>query len=126
MVSERLRLAVERLAVQPGDMVLEVGCGHGVAATFICERLHDGHLVAIDRSPGMIDAARRRNRRFVDAGCAEFICTAFEDADFGARRFDRILAVRVGLFHRHPERAAALVGRWLRPGGHLLALYDTP
>ncbi|MGE5865394.1 MAG: methyltransferase domain-containing protein, partial [Rhizobacter sp.] len=88
--------------------------------------LHDGHLVAIDRSPCMIDAARRRNRRFGDAGCAEFLGTAFDDAGFGARRFDRILAVRVGLFHRHPERAAALVGRWLRPGGHLLALYDTP
>ena len=125
-MSERLRLAVERLDVQPGDVVLEIGCGHGVAASLICERLRGGHLVAIDRSPAMIDAARRRNRRFAEAGCAEFNCTALEDADFGARRFDRILALRVGLFHRDPAGAAALVAKWLRPGGRVLAEYDTP
>lgn len=125
-MSERLRRAVERLDVQPGDVVLEVGCGHGLAASLICERLRGGHLVAIDRSRAMIDAARRRNQRFADAGCAEFVCTAFEDADFGARRFDRILALRVGLFHRDPEGAAALVAKWLRPGGRVVDEYDTP
>ncbi len=125
-MSERLRLAVERLDVQPADVVLEIGCGHGVAASLICERLRGGHLVAIDRSPAMADAARRRNQRFTEAGCAEFICTALEDADFGARRFDRILALRVGLFYRDPEGAAALVAKWLRPGGRVLAEYDTP
>lgn len=125
-MSDRLRLAVDRLDVQPGDLVLEVGCGHGLAASLICERLRGGHLVAIDRSAAMIDAARRRNQRFADAGQAEFICTAFEDADFGARRFDRILALRVALFHRDPAQAAALVAKWLRPKGQLLALYDTP
>ena len=42
-----------------------------------------------------------------------------EDVDLGERRFDAILAVRVGLFHREPERARALAERWLAPGGRL-------
>jgi hypothetical protein len=42
------------------------------------------------------------------------------------RRFDRIFAVRVGLFHREPARARALAARWLAPGGRLLSEYDAP
>jgi ubiquinone/menaquinone biosynthesis C-methylase UbiE len=123
-VSERLRAAVERLELRPEHHVLEIGCGHGVAATLICERLTTGRLVAIDRSPRMIAAAGRRNAAHVAAGRAEFLVASLEDADLGDRRFDRILAVRVGLFHREPARARALAERWLGPGGVLLSEYD--
>jgi len=58
--------------------VLELGCGHGVAASLVCERLGDGgHLTAIDRSQKMIDAATERNREHVYAGRATCICTTF-------------------------------------------------
>ncbi len=124
-MSERLGAAVERLDVRPGDRVLEIGCGHGVAATLICARLTTGRYTAIDRSPAMIAAAARRNARHVDAGTAEFLIAALEDADLGERRFDRILALRVGLFHREPDRARALAERWLAPGGTLHVFYDS-
>ena len=32
--------------------------------------------------------------------------------------------MRVGLFHREPERARRLAERWLAPGGMLVAEYD--
>jgi ubiquinone/menaquinone biosynthesis C-methylase UbiE len=125
-VSDRLRAVVEALDVQPGDRVLEVGCGHGVAASFVCERLDGGHLVAVDRSPKMIEAATRRNIVHVRAGRAEFLVAQLESLDLGDRRFDKILAVRVGLFHREPERAHELATRWLAPGGTLHAVFDPP
>jgi ubiquinone/menaquinone biosynthesis C-methylase UbiE len=125
-LSERLRAVVEQLQVGPNDRVLEVGCGHGVAATLVCERLEGGHLTAIDRSPKMIEAARRRNAAYVEAGKAEFLVAALEDLDLGDRRFDKIFAVRVGLFHRDPERARRMAERWLAPGGTLLAVFDEP
>ena len=49
-----------------------------------------------------------------------------EELELGERRFDTIFAVRVGLFHREPERARELAGRWLAPGGDLHAFFDEP
>jgi len=125
-MSGRLRSVVEQLDIRPGDRVLEIGCGHGVAATFVCERLEEGHLTAIDRSAKMIQAATRRNVAYVEAGKAEFLVATLEDLDLGDRRFDKIFAVRVGLFHREPERARGLVERWLAPGGALFVFFDPP
>jgi ubiquinone/menaquinone biosynthesis C-methylase UbiE len=125
-VSERLRAVVERLDIRPGDRVLEIGCGHGVAATYVCERLDGGRLTAVDRSPKMIEAAARRNAAYVDSGTAEFLVANLEDLDLGDRRFDKVFAVRVGLFHREPERARAIVERYLAPGGTVHTEYDGP
>ena len=125
-MTERLRSVVERLNVRPDDRVLEIGCGHGVAATLVCERLEGGRLTAIDRSPKMIGAATRRNAVHVEAGTAEFLVARLEDLDLGDRSFDRIFAVRVGLFHREPDRARAIVERWLAPGGTVFAFFDSP
>jgi ubiquinone/menaquinone biosynthesis C-methylase UbiE len=126
-VSERLQRVVDRLDIQPGDRVLEIGCGHGVAATLVCERLGEGgRLTAIDRSAKMIEAAERRNAAYVEAGVAEFLVMKLEELDLGERRFDKAFAVRVGLFHREPRRARELVERWLAPGGTLLAVFDEP
>jgi cyclopropane fatty-acyl-phospholipid synthase-like methyltransferase len=125
-MTERLRSIVEQLDIQPDDRVLEIGCGHGVAATFVCERLEGGRLTAVDRSPKMIDAAKRRNSAHIEAGRAEFLMQALEDLDLGDRRFDKIFAVRVGLFHLDPGRARRLVEPWRAPDGEVFAFFDPP
>jgi ubiquinone/menaquinone biosynthesis C-methylase UbiE len=125
-VSKRLQAIVESLDIRPDDRVLEIGCGHGVAATLVCERLSSGRLTAVDPSAKMIEAASRRNAEHVAAGRAEFLVATLEDLDLGDRRFDKVFAVRVGLFHRDPDRAQSLAARWLAPGGELRAFFDEP
>jgi cyclopropane fatty-acyl-phospholipid synthase-like methyltransferase len=125
-MSERLRKVVEKLDVRPDDRILEIGCGHGVAAALVCERLEGGHLTAIDRSAKVIEAATRRNASHIEAGKAEFIASDLEGFDPEDRRFDKVFAVRVGLFHREPERARSIAERWLAPGGELFVFFDEP
>ena len=123
-MSERLRAIVEELGLRPGERVLEIGCGHGVAATFVLEA--GAKLTAVDRSPKMIEAATRRNASWVAAGMAEFLVMELEALDLGERRFDTVLAVRVGLFHRDPQRARGFAEAWLAPGGRIVAAFDEP
>ena len=121
--SERLTWAVEQLGIQPGDRVLEVGCGHGVAASLVCER--GGRLVGIDRSRKMIDAATSRNREHVAAGRARFENVSLEDADFGAERFDVVFGVHVAALWRSAA-ARAVVRAHLAPAGALHVLSQVP
>jgi len=125
-MSERLRQIVEGMRIRPDDQVLEVGCGHGVAASYVCARLRAGRLVAIDKSKKMIEAAVRRNQEHVDAGRAEFRIVDVLTFDPGAQRFDKIFAVRVGLFHREPQLIPRLFDKWLVPRGQTTVIYDEP
>lgn len=122
--SERIVWAVETLALDPGDRVLEVGCGHGVAVSLVCERLTSGQITAIDRSKKMIEMATRRNREHVAEGRAVLRTTALEEADFGNERFDRVFAFNVAPFWLQPEDALGIVRRHLAPGGVVYLFWD--
>jgi ubiquinone/menaquinone biosynthesis C-methylase UbiE len=124
--SHRIEQFVETINVKPGDRVLEIGCGHGVAAALICARLSGGSYLAIDRSAKMIAAAAKRNEAFVRAGVARFEVATLEALDLGEERFDKVLAMRVRLFHDQPEEARRLARRWLAPKGKLFVQYDEP
>lgn len=125
-MDDRITNAVARLRLQPGDEVLEIGCGHGVALSLIIPHLTRGHVLAIDRSDAMIAAARKRNADAVAAGRLELRAAAWEEFDPGARRFDAVLALRVAVLHRDPVATVARLGRWLRPGARVVIECDAP
>ena len=119
----RLAWVVDQLAVQPGDHVLEIGCGHGVAATEVLDRSPAARYVGLDRSPAMVAAGERRNRSAVEAGRARFVCAALGDADRGVGRADRVFAARVAAMTTEAGLAWAAVH--LAPGGTLLLAVDS-
>jgi ubiquinone/menaquinone biosynthesis C-methylase UbiE len=121
----RLVWAVETMSLAPADRVLEIGCGHGVAVSLVCERLGAGKVTAIDRSAKMIEAARRRNREHIAAGKAELILAAVDEADLGAQRFDKVFAVHVRAVWDRP-RELDIVRGWLAPGGTLYLFHQEP
>lgn len=122
--SERFVWAVETLEVRPADRLLEVGCGHGVAVSLVCERLTTGTITAIGRSPKMIEAATRRNREHVDAGRAVLEAVALEDAELGNRRFDRIFAFNVAPFWLQPKAALGAIREHLAREGAVYIFWD--
>lgn len=74
------RCAIEHLALQPGQTVLDIGCGTGMSLDLLQQAVGpQGQVVAIDQSREMLDQARRR----VD--CAgwhqiELVCSPVQDA----------------------------------------------
>jgi SAM-dependent methyltransferase len=122
--SERFVWAVDTLEVRPGDDLLEVGCGHGVAVSLACERLTTGTITAIDRSPKMIEMATRRNRDHVAAGRAILEAVALEDVNLGGRRFDKVFAFNVAPFWQRPEAALGTVREYLGPDGVVYIFWD--
>jgi SAM-dependent methyltransferase len=122
--SERFVWAVDTLALDPADRVLEVGCGHGVAVSLVCERLTSGRITAIDRSAKMIEMAARRNRAHIAAGRAVLHTAAVEQADFGDERFDKVFAFNVAPFWLAPKEALGIVRRHLAPGGAVYVFWD--
>lgn len=122
--SERFVWAVDTLALDPADRVLEVGCGHGVAVSLVCARLTSGQITAIDRSPKMIEMATRRNGEHLAGGRAVLKTAALETADLGDERFDKVFAFNVAPFWLQPKDALGIVRRHLRPDGALYLFWD--
>lgn len=114
------------MSIAPGDRVLEVGCGHGVAASLVCERLRDGHLTGVDRSAKMIAAAGRRNEAHVRAGRAAFHAVALEAADLPPGGFEVVFGLNVAALWRAPAPALAPARRLLAPGGALYVFGQSP
>jgi cyclopropane fatty-acyl-phospholipid synthase-like methyltransferase len=123
--SKRIARAVECLDVQPGDRLLELGCGHGVAISLECERLDEGWIVGIDRWAKMAAAARERNRRHIAAGKASIQHAFLHEAALGTKRFDKIFGIHFPpLLRGHPAREIEVVKRHLAPDGRLFVMFQ--
>ena len=124
-ISPRLAEIVDALPLKPGLRVLEIGCGPGVAARAVVERIGSGHVLAIDRSAKAIQQARVACKAEIDSGRLSLRNVAAEDLELqkGEKPYDIAFAVRVGaLDGRHPEagkRARQRIARVLVKGGRL-------
>jgi trans-aconitate 2-methyltransferase len=55
---EWARAVLDRLGLEGGETVLDAGCGSGRTTAILIERIPDGHVVAIDGSPSMVEKVK--------------------------------------------------------------------
>jgi trans-aconitate methyltransferase len=98
------------LAPQPGERILDLGCGDGRLSLALAEA--GAQVVAVDGSPEMIEAASERG---LDARVIQGQDLEFE------REFDAVFS-NAALHWMHPHTAMlAGVARALKPGGRFVA-----
>ena len=113
----RLNALAPMLALQPGQDVLEVGCGTGQVTRWLAQQVRPGRVTAVDFSPAMIAQARRRN---IDA---DFRCVDVCSNDVPTGCFDVVFCMHA--FPHFRDKLAALrnMSGALRPGGRLIVLH---
>lgn len=112
--------AIELAAVQPGEQVLEIGCGCGPNTIELASRLGaEGHIVGVDISEKVLASARLN---IADKGLrnVEFNCADAQTGDLGSQRFDLGFSRFGVMFFDDPQTAFKNIGRALAPGGRIV------
>jgi ubiquinone/menaquinone biosynthesis C-methylase UbiE len=117
-----LRLRTATLArMQPGDTVLDVGCGTGTLAMEVARRVgRAGRVAGVD--PGTEQIARARSKAARRNVPIEFQIGVIEQLAFPDQTFDVVLSTL--MMHHLPNtlkrQGLAEIARVLKPGGHLV------
>lgn len=117
-VRRRRALVQEALDAQPGDRVLDVGCGPGFFVTEIAEAVGaGGSVVGVDLSPEMLAVAAKRADEHANV---EFVESPAAPLPLPDASFDRALSVQVLEYVDDVLGALRELRRVVRPGGRVV------
>lgn len=106
------------IGAQPGERVLDVGCGSGRLALDVVSGTPGVTAVGVDLSGAQLDVARSRAGDLP----VEFVQADAQVHDFGQASYD-VVASRTGtMFFSDPAMAFANLARATRPDGRLVIL----
>ncbi len=118
---ERVPHLLDVAGVAPGQSVLDVGCGTGVAARGAAQRVGStGSVAGVDLNDAMLAVARRLSP---DIDWRQGDAAALPYPDDG---FDAVVCQMAMMFFPDPAGALAEMARVARPGGTVAVLVPAP
>jgi ubiquinone/menaquinone biosynthesis C-methylase UbiE len=104
---------LDRMPVEAGDTVLDLGCGSGYAARALREVKEAGRAYGVDASPEMV----RNARSYTDDPAVGFLQGDFERLPFETDSVDHAFSMEAFYYAEDPHRVLSDLHRVLRPGG---------
>jgi SAM-dependent methyltransferase len=110
---------LDALALAPGERVLDIGCGGGMASIEAGRRVSpEGAVVGADLSTPLVELARRRARE-ASAGNISFQVVDMQHDQVPGAPFDVAMSQFGVMFFDEPVTAFANIARHLRRGGRV-------
>lgn len=109
---------IKLLDLQPGDRIVELGCGTGINFPLIMDQIgEEGQLIGVDISPRMLDRARARvqregwgNVKLIQSDLTEYVCPEEVTA---------VLSTGVFGYIDDYDSVIASLSQTILPGGHI-------
>ena len=115
-VRGRLEVLVNCFGIEPGEKILDVGCGEGVLVPYLLDRLGpSGFVVELDNSLEMLKGAARKSARQIQCVWAGVEMLPLVDADF-----DRVICFASFPHFANPVKALKQIHRVLKSAGTLV------
>jgi ubiquinone/menaquinone biosynthesis C-methylase UbiE len=111
---------LEMLALEPSDVLLDVGCGGGHFLALALARVE--RAAGLDHSPDMVALTARRNAAAIAAGRLEVREGDAAHLPWDDGHFTAVVMNQVFFWLTDPDWALAEAYRVLRPGGRLALL----
>jgi ubiquinone/menaquinone biosynthesis C-methylase UbiE len=119
------RTVIAAMMVQPGDHILDIGCGSGLSIALLAPLVPNGSVSGIDPSAVMIDRARARNCKQIAAERAMVMVASVEQLPFIENTFDAVMSVHTLYFWADINFALAEIARVMRSNGRLVLAFRT-
>jgi len=121
LLSEQLNFVFDGFDIRAAEKILDIGCGTGNLTQVLLQRLGpDGHVVALDISPGMLERARQK----ISDPRVTWVLAAADRIPVATASCDRILCFSAWPHFENQTAVIQEFHRALRPGGqaHILHL----
>jgi SAM-dependent methyltransferase len=117
-----VRSVLDEVPLQPGDNILEVGCGSGVLSRWLAHRTEKANpIVAMDLNPYLVHEAESLAAKEGLSGIIEFREGNAERLPFPDNRFHVTLAFTV-MEEGHANQILTEMVRVTKPGGHIAVI----
>src|SRR2546428_8509731 len=122
------RQLIDQAQLQPGQRILEIGCGTGNLTVLVKTLYPAVEVVGLDPDPKALDRARRKAER--QRGSVQLDRGFADELHYTAESYNRVLSAFMFHHLKQDEKKQTLheVRRVLRPGGspHLFCFFAAP
>jgi ubiquinone/menaquinone biosynthesis C-methylase UbiE len=117
-------LVFQTMSVQPGDHILEIGCGPGNLIRKMARKIDGGYIEGVDFSKTMTSVARNRNKGNITDGRVKVVAGDFDEMSYGKETFSKACSVNTLYFWPEPVSTAGKISDVLKPGGELFLAFE--